>query len=118
MISNTIASVPTRCSVLSRVIEPFARYNPREVSCTTLLIFLTIGESLEGLLQTDISRRLNIPKSSVSRNCSLLDTQTQKGGLGMGLINREPWHADQRIKFVKLTVKGRELFDEIYSRLG
>ena len=36
----------------------------------------------------------------------------------MGLINREPWHADQRIKFVKLTVKGRELFDEIYSRLG
>lgn len=104
--------------MLSRVIEPFARYNPREVSCTTFLIFLAIGESHEGLLQTDIARQLNIPKSSVSRNCSLLDTQTQKGEPGMGLITREPWHADQRIKLVKLTAKGRELFDEIHSRLG
>lgn len=104
--------------MLSRVIEPFARYNPREVSCTTFLIFLAVGESQEGLLQTDIARKLNIPKSSVSRNCSLLDTQTQKGEPGMGLITREPWHADQRIKLVKLTAKGRELFDEIHSRLG
>jgi len=104
--------------MLSRVIEPFARYNPREVSCTTFLIFLAIGESHEGLLQTDIARKLNIPKSSVSRNCGLLDTQTQKGEPGMGLIVRETWHADQRIKLVKLTAKGRELFDEIHSRLG
>jgi DNA-binding MarR family transcriptional regulator len=104
--------------MLSRVIEPFARYNPREVSCTTFLIFLAVGESQEGLLQTDIARKLDIPKSSVSRNCSLLDTQTQKGEPGMGLITREPWHADQRIKLVKLTAKGRELFDEIHSRLG
>lgn len=104
--------------MLSRVIEPFARYNPREVSCTTFLIFLAVGESQEGLLQTDIARKLNIPKSSVSRNCSLLDTQTQKGEPGMGLVTREPWHADQRVKLVKLTTKGRELFDEIHSRLG
>lgn len=104
--------------MLSRVIEPFARYNPREVSCTTFLIFLAVGESHEGLLQTDIARKLNIPKSSVSRNCSLLDTQTQKGEPGMGLVTREPWHADQRVKLVKLTAKGRELFDEIHSRLG
>ena len=104
--------------MLSRVIEPFARYNPREVSCTTFLIFLAIGESHEGLLQTDIARKLNIPKSSVSRNCGILDSQTQKGEPGMGLVSREPWHADQRIKLVKLTAKGRELFDEIHSRLG
>ncbi len=104
--------------MLSRVIEPFARYNPREVSCTTFLIFLAIGESQEGLLQTDIARKLNIPKSSVSRNCGILDSVTQKGEPGMGLVSREPWHADQRIKLVKLTAKGRELFDEIHSRLG
>ena len=104
--------------MLSRVVEPFARYNPREVSCTTFLIFLAIGESQEGLLQTDIARKLNIPKSSVSRNCGILDSQTQKGEPGMGLVSREPWYADQRIKLVKLTAKGRELFDEIHSRLG
>jgi DNA-binding MarR family transcriptional regulator len=104
--------------MLSRVVEPFARYNPREVSCTTFLIFLAVGESQEGLLQADIARKLNIPKSSVSRNCSLLDTQTQKGEPGMGLVCREPWHADQRIKVVRLTAKGRELFDEIHSRLS
>jgi DNA-binding MarR family transcriptional regulator len=104
--------------MLSRAIEPFARYNPREVSCTTLLIFLAVGESQEGLLQTDIAKRLDIPKSSVSRNCSILDSQTQKGEPGMGLISREPWHADQRIKFVKLTEKGRALFDEIHSKLS
>ena len=104
--------------MLSRVVEPFARYNPREVSCTTFLIFLAIGESHEGLLQTDIARKLNIPKSSVSRNCGILDSQTQKGEPGMGLVSREPWYADQRIKLVKLTAKGRELFNEIHSRLG
>lgn len=104
--------------MLSLAIEPFARYNPREVSCTTLLIFLAIGESREGLLQTDIARKLNIPKSSVSRNCSILDSQTQKGEPGMGLISREPWHADQRIKLVKLTTKGQALFDEIHSKLS
>jgi DNA-binding MarR family transcriptional regulator len=47
-----------------------------------------------------------------------LDSQTQKGDPGMGLVSREPWHADQRIKLVKLTAKGRELFDEIHSHLG
>jgi hypothetical protein len=47
-----------------------------------------------------------------------LDVTTQKGEPGMGLVTRETWHADQRIKLVKLTAKGRELFDEIYSRLG
>jgi DNA-binding MarR family transcriptional regulator len=36
----------------------------------------------------------------------------------MGLVSREPWHADQRIKLVKLTAKGHELFDEIHSHLG
>ena len=104
--------------LLSHVIEPFARFNPREVSCTTFFIFLAIGESHEGLLQTDISRKLNIPKSTVSRNCGILSEQTQKGDPGMGLISREPWHADQRIKLVKLTDKGRKLFNEIHSRLG
>jgi len=104
--------------LLSKAIEPFAKFNPREVSCTTLFIFLAIGESPDGLLQTDIARKLGIPKSSVSRNCGILDTTTQKGSEGMGLIQREPWHADQRIKLVKLTAKGRELFDEIHSHLG
>ena len=104
--------------MLSKAIEPFAKFNPREVSCTTLLIFLAIGESHEGLLQADIARKLNIPSSSVSRNCGILDVTTQKGEPGMGLVTRETWHADQRIKLVKLTAKGRELFDEIYSRLG
>ena len=70
------------------------------------------------MLQTDIVRKLNIPSSSVSRNCGILDVTTQKGEPGMGLVTRETWHADQRIKLVKLTAKGRELFDEIYSRLG
>lgn len=104
--------------ILSKAIEPFAKYNPREVSCTTLLIFLAIGESREGLLQTDISRKLGIPKSSVSRNCGILDVITQKGDPGMGLVTRSPWHADQRIKLVQLTDKGRALFDEIHSRIS
>lgn len=104
--------------MLSNAVAPFARFNPREVSCTTFLIFLAIGESHEGLLQTDIARKLNIPKSSVSRNCGILDSVTQKGEPGMGLISREPWYADQRIKFVKLTAKGQALFDEIYSKLS
>ena len=103
--------------MLSKAIEPFAKFNPREVSCTTLLIFLAVGESQEGLLQNDIARKLNIPSSSVSRNCGILDVTTQKGENGMGLVFRETWHADQRIKLVRLTARGRELFDEIYSRL-
>jgi hypothetical protein len=105
--------------MLSKAIEPFAKFNSREVSCTTLLIFLAVGESHEGLLQADIAKKAQHPQlQRVSRNCGILDVTTQKGEPGMGLVTRETWHADQRIKLVKLTAKGRELFDEIYSRLG
>lgn len=104
--------------MLSKAIAPFAKYNPREVSCHTLLVFLLVGESRDGILQTDIAKRLGIPKSTISRNCGILDTTTQKGGAGMGLISREAWHVDQRIKICRLTEKGRQLFDEIHSHLG
>jgi hypothetical protein len=48
--------------MLSKAIEPFAKFNPREVSCTTFLIFLAVGESHEGLLANRHSQEAQHPQ--------------------------------------------------------
>jgi DNA-binding MarR family transcriptional regulator len=102
---------------LIKALLPFASYNQREVSCTTLIIFLAIAQSEEGILQSDLSDKLKISSSSVSRNCCLLGVKTQKNQNGMGLIEREAHPHDARINILKLSPKGCQLYDQLLKCL-
>lgn len=104
--------------MLSKAITPFARFNEREVSCTTFLIFLTIAESGEdGVLQADLAKQLGLPSSSVSRNTCILSDKTQKHRAGMGLIRREVHPHDARINVLRLSDKGKDLYAQILKFL-
>ena len=102
--------------MLSTALLPFARLNPREINCNTLLVFLAVAESGdEGVKQSDLALRLRLAKSSVSRNCGILGRKTQKNKDGLELIKSEPWPQDPRINLLKVTDKGRDLFQTISS---
>jgi DNA-binding MarR family transcriptional regulator len=102
---------------LVKALLPFTLYNQREVSCTTLIIFLAIAQSEEGILQADLPDKLQMSSSSVSRNCCLLGLKTQKNQNGMGLITREVHPHDARINVLKLTTEGRQLYDQLLNCL-
>jgi DNA-binding MarR family transcriptional regulator len=102
--------------MLSSALLPFARLNPREINCNTLVVFLAVAEAGdEGVKQADLALRLRLAKSSVSRNCGILGRKTQKHKDGLELIKSEPWHGDPRINLLKVTDKGRDLFQTISS---
>lgn len=104
--------------MLSKAITPFAQYNDREVSCTTLTIFLTIAEAGDdGVLQADLPKQLNLPSSSVSRNTCILSEKTQKQKSGMGLIKRESHPHDARINVLRLNDKGKDLYAQILNSI-
>lgn len=103
---------------LSKAILPFAKYNEREVSCTTLAIFLAIAEAgVDGLLQADLPKKLGFSSSAVSRNCCLLGHKTQKNQTGMGLIERLEHPHDSRMKILKLTADGERLYENLVQSL-
>jgi DNA-binding MarR family transcriptional regulator len=104
--------------MLSSALLPFARLNPREINCNTLVVFLAIAEAGdEGVKQADLALRLRLAKSSVSRNCGILGRKTQKNKDGLELIKSEPWPKDPRINLLTLTARGKDLFETITDRL-
>lgn len=102
---------------LIKALLPFSSYNQREVSCSTLIIFLAVAQSQEGVLQADLPDKLQMSSSSVSRNCCLLGAKTQKNQNGMGLITRETHPHDARINVLKLTAEGRQLYNQLLNCL-
>ena len=103
---------------LAKAILPFAKYNDREVSCTTLTIFLTIAEAGDdGLLQADLPKKLGFSSSAVSRNCCLLGSKTHKNQSGMGLIERHEHPHDSRMKILRLTTEGQQLHKTLLQSL-
>jgi DNA-binding MarR family transcriptional regulator len=103
---------------LSNALKPFAMYEGREISAKTLVIFLAIAEAGEdGILQADLVRRLKLDKSNVSRNCLLLAAQTEKGTVGLKLIDKKPSPTNASINLLQLTPAGQSLYSSILERL-
>ena len=103
---------------LSKALSPFANYQGREISAKTLVIFLAIAEAGEdGVLQADLVRKLQLDKSNVSRNCLLLAAQTEKGAVGMKLIDKKPSPTNASINLLQLTPAGQSLYSSILERL-
>jgi DNA-binding MarR family transcriptional regulator len=103
---------------LSNALKPFAMYEGREISAKTLVIFLAIAESgPDGVLQADLVRKLQLDKSSVSRNCLLLAAQTEKGTMGMKLIDKKAAPTNASINLLKLTPEGQSLYSSMLEKL-
>ena len=103
---------------LSNALKPFAIYQGREISAKTLVIFLAIAEAGEdGILQADLVRQLKLDKSNVSRNCLLLAAQTEKGTVGLKLIDKKPSPTNASINLLQLTPEGKLLYSSILERL-
>ena len=103
---------------LSNALKPFANYEGREISAKTLVIFLAIAESgPDGILQADLVRKLKLDKSSVSRNCLLLSTKTEKGIVGLKLIDKKAAPTNASINLLQLTPEGKLLYSSILERL-
>jgi len=93
-------------------------YEGREISAKTLVIFLAIAEAGEdGILQADLVRQLKLDKSNVSRNCLLLAAQTEKGTVGLKLIDKKPSPTNASINLLQLTPEGKLLYSSILERL-
>ena len=102
---------------LSKRLLPFARFNQREVSCLTMVIFLTIAEEGDrGISQAELVESLDVPKASISRNCCLLGTKTQKNKRGMDLVRVEPHPDKASMNLLTITESGRKLNVELAER--
>jgi len=102
---------------LINALKSFAQFNNREVSCHTLLVFLSIAQAEDGLLQSDLPDKLNMSSSSISRNCCLLSHKTQKNKRGMNLIKRERHPHDSRMNILVVTDEGKHLYEEAMTWL-
>lgn len=104
--------------MLSKAFIPFANYNEREISCTTLTLFLTVAEAGDdGVIQADLALKLGVAKSSISRNACLLSDATHKGKPGMGLIRRDVHPHDARINVLRLTDRGQQMYQQILNAI-
>ena len=54
--------------MLSSALLPFARLNPREINCNTLVVFLAVAEAGDtGVKQADLALRLKIVTGKQNR---------------------------------------------------
>lgn len=71
----------------------------------------------EGITQLEVSKKLNLPRSTTSRCMRLLSDRLEPGKAGMGLIDFRPDPNDIRFKGSYLTPKGRELAEALSSMM-
>lgn len=67
----------------------------------------------EGITQLDVSKKLDLPRSTTSRCMRLLSDRLEPGKEGMGLIEFRLDPSDYRFKGAFLTPKGKALAEEL-----
>lgn len=93
-------------------LTPILKFNPK-LSANGLRLFLYIAEH-DGIVQADISRLLDIPKSTVSRQVSILSDRTEKGTQGMSLVSKQEIKIDGHwCSKLKLTQVGQQIYESM-----
>ena len=102
--------------ITSTKLKPLLSLNEREFSVHTLAVFLAIAEhDEEGVFQADLIKYVPISKQAISRNTCLLADKTHKGTEGMKLVSKEINPYDRKMFVLKLTDKGRKLYQDLHS---
>lgn len=107
---------------LREIIEFIRKTIHRDFAMPQLSILLLVAEN-EGISQPDISKRLDMPQASVSRNvtklCKKLVTQrTGTVNRGYELCEISPDPAEPRRLNVFLTNKGKKFIEELRTMLN
>jgi DNA-binding MarR family transcriptional regulator len=99
---------------LLNAIEEFRKFDA-DIQSQTIAVFLYVGlhSKSEGVPMTVIAEKLAMAQSSVSRNVSLLSKYSwrQKEGLNFLVAEEDPF--ERRRKLVKLTNRGKRLYETI-----
>ncbi len=101
-----------RAIKLSRTLKEFHSDFP----INALAIFCCIAEE-EGLSSTDLIKKLDTPKATVSRNLRLLGDRKAPNQDGLNLIQLKHDITDYRVRRAYLTEKGKDFYALIEKAL-
>lgn len=82
------------------------------------MLVLTYIALHEGCTQRDLSKELEMPSSSSSRNIAALSSVHRLGKEGLGLVSWTDDPRDRRAKLLHLTEKGRTLMLRLIDTLA
>ena len=98
---------------LLKIIEEMRKFDSHMESQTIAVFFyVCLYSGADGVSMQTISQKLDIAQSSVSRNCYKLGDRT-RDGIGIGLLQSFEDPEERRRKLVRLTAKGRRVFNTL-----
>ena len=98
---------------LLTIIEEIRKFDSHMESQTIAVFFyVCLYSGADGVSMQTISQKLDIAQSSVSRNCYKLGDRT-RDGIGIGLLQSFEDPEERRRKLVRLTAKGRRVFNTL-----
>ena len=98
---------------LLKIIEEMRKFDSHMESQTIAVFFyVCLYSGADGVSMQTISQKLDIAQSSVSRNCYKLGDRT-RDGIGIGLLQSFKDPEEGRRKLVRLTAKGRRVFNTL-----
>ena len=83
-----------------------------ESQTIAVFFYVCLYSGADGVSMQTISQKLDIAQSSVSRNCYKLGDKT-RDGIGIGLLQSFEDPEERRRKLVRLTAKGRRVFNTL-----
>ena len=98
---------------LLKIIEEMRKFDSHMESQTIAVFFyVCLYSGADGVSMQTISEKLDLAQSSVSRNCYKLGDRT-RDGIGIGLLQSFEVPEERRRKLVRLTAKGRRVFNTL-----
>lgn len=108
----------TAADRLVAVLEEFRKINsvlPTQTALTFVLVAMATETSGKGILMKDLEKRLGQPSSSVTRNVQALSFRPDDDESGYDLVTKIPDPDDPRARYVRLTPKGRRVWQSLLS---
>jgi len=98
---------------LLKIIEEMRKFDPHMESQSIAVFFYVCHYGgADGISMQSISENLDLAQSTISRNCYKLGDKTGKG-IGIGLLQSFEDPEERRRKLVRLTAKGRRVFNTL-----